>query len=97
MAFARANFYPDYIVKMMNGDIWIIEAKGGIDEYGDSNNIDSYAKNKFDALKEYAKRHENIKWGFARAVGQFIYFSNTNWDENVYNNAVWKNINDIVK
>ena len=97
MAFARANFYPDYIVKMMNGDIWIIEAKGGIDEHGDSNNIDSYAKNKFDALKEYAKRHENIKWGFARAVGQFIYFSNTNWDENVYNNAVWKNINDIVK
>lgn len=59
---------------MMNGDIWIIEAKGGIDEHGDSNNIDSYAKNKFDALKEYAKRHENIKWGFARAVGQFIYF-----------------------
>ena len=48
-------------------------------------------------LKEYAKRHENIKRGFARAVGQFIYFSNTNWDENVYNNAVWKNINDIVK
>ena len=30
---------------------------------GTSNNIDKYASRKFDALKEYATRHPEIKWG----------------------------------
>ncbi len=68
-AFRRNNFYPDYIIQLNNGDIWIIEAKGGINANGDSNNIDSYAKNKFEALKEYGKKHKEIHWGFIRAVG----------------------------
>ncbi len=34
------NFYPDYIVQLTNGDIWIIEAKGGMTPDGKSNNID---------------------------------------------------------
>ena len=97
MAFARANFYPDYILKMKSGSLWIIEAKGGVDGNGDSNNIDKYARNKFHALKEYAKKHKDINWGFTRAVGQFLFFSNTEWDENVNNKKVWKNINEIVK
>lgn len=29
-AFRRNHFYPDYIVQTENGDVWIIEAKGGI-------------------------------------------------------------------
>ena len=97
MAFARANFYPDYILKMKSGSLWIIEAKGGVDGNGNSNNIDKYAKNKFQALKEYAKKHKDINWGFTRAVGQFLFFSNTEWDENVNNKKVWKNINEIIK
>lgn len=96
-AFRRNNFYPDYIIQLNNGDIWIIEAKGGLTADGDSNNIDKYAKNKFKALKDYALRHDDIKWGFIRAVGNQIYISNTEWDENVTNKNIWKPIEDIIK
>ena len=96
-AFRRNNFYPDYIVQLNNGEVWIIEAKGGINADGNSNNIDAYAKNKFEALKEYGEKHKEIHWGFIRAVGSQIYFSNTIWDENVMNNSIWKPIEEIIK
>lgn len=91
-AFRRSNFYPDYIIQLKNGDIWIIEAKGGMTADGESNNVDKYAPRKFDALKEYASRHPEIKWGFVRAVGTQIYLSNTIWAEDVTNRNVWKPI-----
>lgn len=72
-AFRRNHFYPDYIIETTNGDIWIIEAKGGMSSDGTSRNIDSYAKNKFDALKAYAEKHPEIKCGF---VPQ-LYLNNT--------------------
>ena len=96
-AFRRNNFYPDYIVELNDGKIWIIEAKGGINAEGISNNIDSYARNKFKALKDYGTRHPELEWGFIRAVGTQIYFSNTEWDENILNKNVWKPIEEIVK
>lgn len=92
MAFRRSNFYPDYIIKLKNGDVWIIEAKGGMTADGSSNNIDKYAPRKFDALKEYASRHPEIKWGFVRAVGTQIYLSNMVWSEDLTNRNVWKPI-----
>ena len=91
-AFRRNNFYPDYIIKTINGDIWIIEAKGGMSADGTSNNVDKYAGKKFDALKEYAKCHNNIKWGFIRAIGEQLYLSNTNWTEDMTNRNIWKPI-----
>lgn len=96
-AFRRNNFYPDYIIQLTNGDVWIIEAKGGLDSNGESNNVDQYAKNKFEALKEYALRHNNIHWGFVRAVGNQLYMSNTEWDEDVTNRSIWKPIEEIIK
>lgn len=96
-AFRRNHFYPDYIVQTNDNNIWIIEAKGGMSADGTSNNIDRYAGRKFNALKEYAKKHSNIKWGFVRAVGPQIYISNTKWDENVLNDAVWKPIETVLK
>lgn len=95
-AFRRNNFYPDYIVVMENEDIWIIEAKGGMSEDGTSNNIDGYAEKKFNALKEYALTHPNVKWGFVRAVGAQLYLSNTEWSEDMTNNNVWKPIDHQV-
>ena len=92
MAFRRSNFYPDYIVELTNGDVWIIEAKGGMSADGGSNNIDKFADCKFKALKAYAARHQEIKWGFIRAVGTQIYLSNTEWAEDVTNQNVWKPI-----
>ncbi|MEY8356086.1 DEAD/DEAH box helicase family protein [Lachnospiraceae bacterium 54-53] len=91
-AFRRANFYPDYIIKLKNGEIWLIEAKGGMTADGDSNNIDHYAGRKFDALKEYAQRFGGINWGFVRAVGTQLYLSNTEWAEDVTNKNIWKPI-----
>lgn len=91
-AFRRNNFYPDYIIQLKNNEVWIIEAKGGLTSDGNSNNIDSYAKNKFYALKEYGEKHPEVKWGFIRAVGTQIYMSNTEWDENVLNKNIWKPI-----
>ena len=94
--FRRANFYPDYIIGLNDGSIWIIEAKGGQDEKGESNNIDIYAGRKFNALKEYCNQNDDVKFGFVRAVDKSIFISNTEWDENVLNNSVWKNINEIL-
>lgn len=91
-AFRRNNFYPDYIIQLQNGDIWIIEAKGGMTSDGASNNIDGYAERKFESLKEYGERHPEIKWGFVRAVGTQLYLSNTVWCEDVTNRNVWKPI-----
>lgn len=96
-AFRRSHFYPDYIIKLKNGDVWIIEAKGGITADGSSNNIDGYAGKKFNALKEYASKHSNVKWGFVRAVGAQLYLSNTVWDENVMNKNVWKPIEVFIQ
>lgn len=97
MAFRRSNFYPDYIIQLKNGDVWIIEAKGGMTADGSSNNIDKYAPRKFDALKEYASRHSEIKWGFVRAVGTQIYLSNTEWSEDVTNHNIWKPIEIFIQ
>ena len=90
--FRRNNFYPDYIMKTKSGEIWIIEAKGGLSADGNSNNIDKYARHKFEALKEYASRYPDVKWGFVRAVGMQLYLSDTVWDENIFNRNVWKPI-----
>lgn len=96
MAFRRSNFYPDYIIGMENGDIWIIEAKGGMTADGSSNNVDRYAGRKFEALKGYGSRHPEVKWGFVRAVGTQLYLSNTVWSEDVTNQNVWKAIEQFI-
>lgn len=90
--FRRNNFYPDYIIQLENGDIWVVEAKGGMTVDGTSNNIDGHAAQKFEALKAYAERVGGFKWGFVRAVGTQLYLSNTVWVEDVTNRNVWKPI-----
>lgn len=95
-AFRRNNFYPDYIICLESGDIWVIEAKGGMTADGSSNNIDHYAARKFEALCEYGSRHPEIKWGFVRAVGIQLYMSTTVWDENIMNRNVWKPIEEFI-
>jgi type III restriction enzyme len=95
-AFRRSNFYPDYIIQLENGDVWVIEAKGGMTADGSSNNIDGYAEKKFEALKTYAERVGGFKWGFVRAVGTQLYLSNTVWAEDVTNRNVWKQIEEYI-
>lgn len=68
-------FYPDYIIKMKNGEVWIIETKGG-ETSGINKNIDIQIENKFNAFKKYAK-NKNIKWGFVRDIDNSLYIDNT--------------------
>ncbi len=96
VAFRRYNFYPDYIIKMKNGDVWILETKGGAAPDGTSANIDNYAAQKFDALREYGEQNPKIKWGFVRNFGVQLYVSNTIWDEDLFNQDVWKPIKDVI-
>lgn len=95
-ALRRNNTYPDYILKMKSGDVWIIEAKGGEQANGESNNIDSYAKRKFEAMKEYSERYPNIKWGFVRPISMNLYISNTEWSEDMADRNIWKPIDNVV-
>ena len=55
------NFYPDYILQDIKGNIWIIETKGGEDRAGNSKNIDIKVQNKYEVLKNYAKKYD-LKW-----------------------------------
>ncbi|MBQ9532250.1 MAG: DEAD/DEAH box helicase family protein [Eubacterium sp.] len=61
-------FYPDYLIGY-NGEIWIIETKGGFDRYGNSEDIDIYTAKKFGYLKQYLDAH-NLKGGIVRNDSQ---------------------------
>ncbi len=61
-------FYPDYIISV-KGQVWIIETKGGFDKSGESEDIDIYSPKKFEALKNYLKKH-NLKGAFVRYDNQ---------------------------
>lgn len=58
------SFYPDYIVSK-EGEIWIIETKGGFNRNGESEDIDKFSPKKFEVLKRYIDKY-NLKGGFVR-------------------------------
>lgn len=57
-------FYADYIISV-NGELWIIETKGGFDRSGNSQDIDLYTPKKFGVLKAYLDEH-GLKGGIVR-------------------------------
>ncbi len=70
-------FYPDYIIQLKDGTIWIIETKGG-EKQGQSKNIDVQIENKFEAFKQFANKH-NYKFGFVRDRNDELYLNNTEY------------------
>ena len=48
---ATSTEKAEYIVKMKNDEVWIIETKGGETAGGQSKNIDIQIENKFNAFK----------------------------------------------
>ena len=74
-------FYPDYIIKMKDGTVWIIETKGG-EVSGHSKNIDLQIENKFNAFKEYSHKY-NLKWGFVRDIDEDLFINNTEYVEDM--------------
>lgn len=99
MALRRANFYPDYIAILKNSDIWIIEVKGGQKANGETENIDIYAKNKFDALKDYVSKANisNLHFGFVRYMGSQLYLSNTEWVDDLNDRSHWLPIEVFIR
>lgn len=64
----QRNFYPDYIIGV-NGEIWIVETKGGFDRSGNSQDIDIFTPKKFEVLKDYLTRY-GLKGGIVRYDGK---------------------------
>lgn len=60
----QKNFYPDYIISV-NGEVWIVETKGGFDRSGNSQDIDIFTPKKFAVLKDYLERY-GLKGGIVR-------------------------------
>ena len=90
------SFYPDYILQDINGNTWIVEAKGGENAEGESKNIDIKVENKFLVLKNYAEKY-NLKWGFVRDYDKndSLYICNTTYTEDM-NSDNWINIEQIL-
>ena len=86
------HFYPDYIVKMKNGDIYIIETKGGENAKGEDKNVDEYAPLKYEALKAYLDKY-NLKGAFVRdIVGTLRYLNEGEWKDNM---SEWYPIDEL--
>lgn len=89
-----SHFYPDFIVQMKNGDIYIIETKGGENNKGQDKNIDPYAPAKYEALKKYASKY-NVKWAFVRDMNEELYYLNDGeWVDEMLSDK-WKPIMEL--
>lgn len=86
-------FYPDYIVKKLDGSVFIIETKGG-EAKGKDKNIDIQAENKFCAFKAYAEKYD-VGWGFVRDKDGELYVNNTAWADELSNES-WKPLGEIL-
>lgn len=84
-------FYPDYIVMMKDGTVWVIETKGG-QISGHSKNIDIQIANKFNAFKQYAE-HYGLHWGFVRDMNNELYLDNTEFVMDM-NDEHWQPIDE---
>lgn len=86
------HFYPDYIVKMKSGDIYIIETKGGENAKGEDKNVDEYAPLKYEALKVYLEKHD-LKGAFVRDItGTLRYLNEGEWEDNM---SEWHPIDEL--
>ncbi len=85
-------FYPDYIVKLKSGEVWILETKGG-ELNGQDKNIDKQVYNKFNAFKEYAEYY-NVKWAFVRDKNEKLKYNNTEYSAQLTSEN-WKPIKDL--
>ena len=75
-----------------NGDVWIIETKGG-ESHGKDKNIDYQIGNKFQAFQNYANKHY-LHWGFVRDKDQKLYIDNTVFSINMADNC-WQPIEKV--
>ncbi len=87
-------FYPDYIVSV-NGEMWIIETKGGFDKAGNSEDIDIFSPKKFEVLKEYLAKH-GLKGGFVRfdKSSEELCICTDNYSDDIHSDN-WKLLDEV--
>lgn len=89
------NFYPDYVVRTKDKDIWIIETKGGETTRGQDKNIDIECKHKLNALANFAKAH-GYKFGFVRDKNSQLFINTTsNWISDM-SDPVWQKLEFVL-
>lgn len=88
----QSLFYPDYIVKLKDGTVWILETKGGQKGKQDQNR-DIQVQNKFNAFKDYAQIH-NLNWGFVRPMNMELYINNTEYTKDMHDSN-WKKLKEL--
>ncbi|MCT1193498.1 helicase [Lactococcus lactis] len=89
-----SHFYPDFIIKMKNGEIYIIETKGGEDVKGKDKNIDAYAPAKYEALKKYALEY-GVEWAFVRDMNEELFYLNDGEWVDEMSGGTWKSITEL--
>lgn len=90
--YKNSLFYPDYLVQLKDGSIYIIETKGG-ETNGKNQNVDELAKFKFVALKNYSSSY-NVKFGFVRYINEKLYFNNIDYIDDMKDDK-WVEISKI--
>lgn len=85
-------FYQDYIVQLQDDSIWLIETKGG-EKNGQDKNIDFQVENKFEAFKQFSKKH-GYNFGFVRDRNDELYLNNTEYVNKMTDDS-WKLIEEI--
>ncbi|WP_404456941.1 DEAD/DEAH box helicase family protein (plasmid) [Virgibacillus necropolis] len=92
----QKSFYPDYILSS-NGEIWIVETKGGFNRTGGSEDIDEFSPKKFEVLKTYLNKH-NLKGGFVRKdkSNNELFICMDNYNNDIASNE-WKLLENVLK
>ncbi|PXX80988.1 DEAD/DEAH box helicase family protein [Dielma fastidiosa] len=92
----QKNFYPDYIISV-NGEVWIVETKGGFDRSGNSQDIDIFTPKKFAVLKNYLNRYD-LKGGIVRydEKSEELCICMDSYSEDI-NSDSWVVLSDILK
>lgn len=92
----QKNFYPDYIISV-NGEVWIVETKGGFDRSGNSQDIDIFTPKKFAVLKDYLERY-GLKGGIVRydEKSEELCICMDSYSEDI-NSDSWVVMSDILK
>ena len=91
----QKSFYPDYIISV-NGNLWIIETKGGFDRVGNSEDIDAFSPTKFEVLKRYLVKHK-LNGGFVREDKQSyeLCICTENYSDNIRSKD-WKILSELM-
>lgn len=91
----QKSFYPDYIISV-NGELWIIETKGGFTKSGDSEDIDKYTGKKFEVLKHYLNKY-GLKGGIVRQDKQSfeLCICTETYSDDIKSDS-WKVLNEVL-